>query len=144
MKSFKEYLSRVGKARGFGIQSPWAYRFVTEIVGERCPYYYYETIEQIYKNRKLEDAGSMLTIRWLKPVFRCGFGFCFGCIATYCFNSMLKENDIYYKIPFAFVLAALWIFVMISVVIAEMIVRKEFKIVSKRIIYESFGFSSRI
>ena len=97
---------------------------------------------KIYKNRKLEDAGSMLTIRWLKPVFRCGFGFCFGCIATYCFNSMLKENDIYYKIPFAFVLAALWIFVMISVVIAEMIVRKEFKIVSKRIIYESFGFSS--
>lgn len=52
MKSFKEYLSRVGKARGFGIQSPWAYRFVTEIVGERCPYYYYETIEQMYKNRK--------------------------------------------------------------------------------------------
>ena len=55
MKSFKEYLSRVGKARGFGIQSPWAYRFVTEIVGERCPYYYYETIERLIA----DDAVSL-------------------------------------------------------------------------------------
>ena len=52
MKSFKEFISRVGKARGFGIQSPWAYRFVTEVVGERYPYYYYEEIERQYPNVK--------------------------------------------------------------------------------------------
>lgn len=52
MKSFKEFISRVGKARGFGIQSPWAYRFVTEVVGEKSPYYYYEEIDRLFPNAK--------------------------------------------------------------------------------------------
>lgn len=49
MKSLKEYFSRIGKSRGFGIQSPWAFRFVTEVVGERLPYYAYEDIDREYK-----------------------------------------------------------------------------------------------
>jgi len=44
--TIKEYISRVGKSRGFGIQSPWAYRFVTEVIGECCPYYAYEEIDR--------------------------------------------------------------------------------------------------
>ena len=47
-----DYLSRVGKSRGFGIQSPWAYRFVTEVIGETLPYYGYADIEKQYASRQ--------------------------------------------------------------------------------------------
>ncbi len=43
-----DYISRIGKARGFGIQSPWAYSFVTDVLMERLPYYGYERIDREY------------------------------------------------------------------------------------------------
>ena len=49
MINITEYLKRIGKARGFGIQSPWAYRVVTEVIGEKMPYYCYEDIDRVYK-----------------------------------------------------------------------------------------------
>lgn len=52
MKTIAEYLRRMGKARGFGIQSPWAYSFVTEVIGERWPYYAYEDINNRYPRRE--------------------------------------------------------------------------------------------
>ena len=51
MINITEYLKRIGKARGFGIQSPWAYRVVTEVIGEKMPYYCYEDIDRVYKKR---------------------------------------------------------------------------------------------
>lgn len=35
---------RWGHSRGFGIQSPWAYRFVRYVINERYPYYAYEEL----------------------------------------------------------------------------------------------------
>ena len=52
MKGIAEYLRRIGKARGFGIQSPWAFRFVTEVIGEKWPYYAYEDIDRMYTTRR--------------------------------------------------------------------------------------------
>ena len=52
MKSFCEYLSRIGKSRGFGIQSPWAYSFVKDVIMEKLPYYAYEEIEKTYSDKK--------------------------------------------------------------------------------------------
>lgn len=52
MKSITEYLSRVGKARGFGIQSPWAYSFVTDVIGEKHHYYAYADIDRNCTSRK--------------------------------------------------------------------------------------------
>lgn len=51
MKSIKEYFSRVGKSKGFGIQSPWAFSFVTEVIGEKSRYYAYDDIDERYKTR---------------------------------------------------------------------------------------------
>ena len=48
MKTIAEYIRRMGKSRGFGIQSPWAYTFVTEVIGERNPYYAYADIDKRY------------------------------------------------------------------------------------------------
>lgn len=47
-----EYISRIGKSRGFGIQSPWAYSFVTEVIGERLPYYAYADIDRRCSTRR--------------------------------------------------------------------------------------------
>lgn len=60
MKSIKEYLSRIGKARGFGIQSPWAYRFVTEVIAETWPYYIYEDINKRYTTKKERKYHRLL------------------------------------------------------------------------------------
>lgn len=36
------YLRRVPRSHGFGVQSPWAYGFVRNVLNERCPYYAYQ------------------------------------------------------------------------------------------------------
>ena len=56
----KEFLKRVGKAKGFGIQSPWAFRFVTEVVAERWRYYAYEDIEKQFPKRYEQKYQKLL------------------------------------------------------------------------------------
>lgn len=68
MKGIKEYLQRVGKSRGFSIQSPWAFRFVTEVIGERLPYYAYEEIDKRYKGRQ-ERKFQKLLLRLRNDVY---------------------------------------------------------------------------
>lgn len=51
-KSLREYLRRMGKAHGFGIQSPWAYSFVKDVITETLPYYIYEEIDAKAKSHK--------------------------------------------------------------------------------------------
>jgi hypothetical protein len=50
------WLSRIGHAQGFGIQSPHDYRFVREVIGEKNPYYAYKAIAKQCKgeNRRCE------------------------------------------------------------------------------------------
>lgn len=40
------WLSRIHRCRGFGIQSPWAYRFVRYVINEHYPYYGYVDVEK--------------------------------------------------------------------------------------------------
>lgn len=56
----REYLSRIGKAHGFGIQSPWAFGFVTEVVGERLPYYAYADIDRKYESRRERQFQKLM------------------------------------------------------------------------------------
>ena len=49
IKRFIVWLRRVRYSRGFGVQSPWAYRFIRYVVNEHYPYYKYEHLaEQVY------------------------------------------------------------------------------------------------
>ena len=43
----RHWLKGIGKLRGFGIQSPWAYDFVRDVVAERRPYYKYAEIDKL-------------------------------------------------------------------------------------------------
>mgnify|MGYP007069847152 CR=1 FL=1 len=40
-KDFFKRFVRIPRSRGFGVQSPWAYRFVRSVVSERLPFYGY-------------------------------------------------------------------------------------------------------
>lgn len=40
------WLRRFRHSRGFGVQSPWAYRFVRYVVNEHYPYYAYDELEK--------------------------------------------------------------------------------------------------
>ncbi len=49
IKRFIVWLRRVRYSRGFGVQSPWAYRFIRYVVNEHYPYYKYKHLaEQVY------------------------------------------------------------------------------------------------
>ena len=52
MISLFDYISRIGKSRGFGIQSPWAYNFVRDVIFEKRPYYIYSEIDKQFSGRK--------------------------------------------------------------------------------------------
>ncbi len=41
------WLRRITHCRGFGIQSPWAYRFVRYVVNEHYPYYAYSELKEL-------------------------------------------------------------------------------------------------
>lgn len=40
------WLRRMNHCRGFGVQSPWAYRFIRYVINEHDPYYAYERMEE--------------------------------------------------------------------------------------------------
>lgn len=42
------WLRRIGHSRGFGVQSPWAYRMVRYVINEHYPYYAYESLALDY------------------------------------------------------------------------------------------------
>lgn len=59
----KDYLHRIGHIKGYGIQSPWAYNLVREVIAERLPYYAYEQI----------DTDQRLTNEWQRKLVRLYF-----------------------------------------------------------------------
>lgn len=49
IRRYRTALMRHHRSRGFGIHSPSAYRFVTEVLRERCPYYAYDDLRTLRK-----------------------------------------------------------------------------------------------
>lgn len=43
------WLRRSRHSRGFGVQSPWAYRFIRYVVNEHYPYYAYDDLSRLYE-----------------------------------------------------------------------------------------------
>lgn len=46
IRRFIVWLRRARYSRGFGVQSPWAYRFIRYVVNEHYPYYKYEQLDE--------------------------------------------------------------------------------------------------
>lgn len=67
--------SRHHRSRGFGIHSPYAFRFVREVLGERLPYYAYEHIDKLYKTvtsmiGSRRPHADIITLKHAKMLFR--------------------------------------------------------------------------
>ncbi len=61
MKRFKLYytaIKRYNRSRGFGIHSPFAFHFITSVLGERSPFYAYETLDSL-RHAAAEAARRM-------------------------------------------------------------------------------------
>ena len=64
-RKFRRWCKGLGHSRGFGVQSPFAYSFVTGVVGERWPYYAYGDLQNAYpqvKGRELKFCRLLLRL----------------------------------------------------------------------------------
>lgn len=75
--SIRSYIDRIRHNRGYGVQSPSAFFFVTEVLKEKLPYYAYSTIEEI------TDKKGVFRNRHARELFRIANHFApEGCIAV--------------------------------------------------------------
>lgn len=64
IKYIPVWLRRITHCRGFGIQSPWAYRFVRYVVNEHYPYYVYDDLkDQLNEIEPVQRKLSRLYFR---------------------------------------------------------------------------------
>lgn len=75
MQIFKRtlvWLSRINHCRGFGIQSPWAYRMVSYVINEHWPYYAYDDLRRRHPSVKaIERKLCELCLRLSNHVQPC-------------------------------------------------------------------------
>ena len=64
MLKFGDWINRKRHNRGFGIQSPSAFFFITEVLRERLPYYAYRHLD-----RSVERRGGM-SVKHARELFR--------------------------------------------------------------------------
>ncbi len=63
------WLCRISFCRGFGVQSPSAYRFIRYVVNEHYPYYAYNDLRQVYPD--LHGADLKLMRLYLRLANHC-------------------------------------------------------------------------
>lgn len=59
------WLSRIPRRRGFGVQSPFAFRMITDVIYQRTPYYAYDTLRRAEK-----QLASQKNKHWLYEPLR--------------------------------------------------------------------------
>lgn len=70
IRRYRTALARHHRSRGFGIHSPSAYRFVTEVLRERCHYYAYEEIRAWRTNLLAQGERPMMSEHEARLLFR--------------------------------------------------------------------------
>ena len=72
------WIVRATKCQGFGIQSPWAFRFARNVINEHAPYYAYSELKKAFPcATKLEHKLGKLYFRvanFMQPTCWCIVG----------------------------------------------------------------------
>lgn len=53
------WLARYRHSKGFGVHSPFAFRFITEVLGERCPYYDFDRLASAHQRIAYRIAARL-------------------------------------------------------------------------------------
>lgn len=85
----------------------------------------------LYKKRNLEQAGNLLTVAWLRPIFRWGVGICGGYASAFFIVGIL-ENYIG-NIGKGWGLLLSVIMGILAFFVAQMFIEKKFRVFSKKI-----------
>lgn len=74
LKRYYTAIRRYNRSKGYGIHSPYAFRFVLRVLRERCPYYQYEEIKAVRKSAvrlgKSAVSKRVISYRNAKMLFR--------------------------------------------------------------------------
>ena len=60
LHKFLVTLLRIPRTRGFGVQSPFAYRFLRDVITERWPYYAYDDLKSLSKGEEDRKIGHLM------------------------------------------------------------------------------------
>lgn len=88
-----------------------------------------------YKKRKIESAGDMISICWLKPVFRWCVTVCGALIGGMIFGQIF-QGTVSGSREFVIILVSAILIGAVSFFIAEMFLEKKFKVFKKKRFYE--------
>lgn len=93
---------------------------------------------RLYRRRQLETAGDIISVKFMKPVFRFGLGICGGTALGYAISETFYFDTIRHSdARFAILLCFVIICVFVGFFTAEMLMQKSFRIFKKKIIIES-------
>lgn len=93
-----------------------------------------------YKKRHIETAGDLISVNWLKPVFRWGVGISGGIFGSILVRNVARELGFKYSLP-VFIIFML-ILGMLAYFIADMFVRKTFRVFKKKNLLGCSAFSA--
>lgn len=97
---------------------------------------------RIYRRRQIETAGALISIGIVRPVFRWGVAICGGVGITLLVVGTLAE---YYQINiFAGIVICIIIFGFLCFFIAEMLLRKSFRVFQRNRLFEWAGFTAAV
>lgn len=93
----------------------------------------------LYRRRQIETAGDVVSVSWVKPIFRWGIALCGGSLVAV-FVTMIIRNVRNVSV-FISVVICMIVFGFIFFFIAEMLLQKNFKVFSKRKLIEWCAFT---
>lgn len=85
---------------------------------------------RVYRKRQIETAGDVISIGIIKPIFRWGFAWCSGITLALALTAIL--TDALNANVFFSLMGGMLVFGFICFFVAEMILRKEFKVFRKK------------
>lgn len=94
----------------------------------------------LYRKRKLEKAGDLLTVSFVKPIFRWGVGLTGSLVLAYVISEVIKGMCVGSTVTSLIV--GMLIFGLIFFFVAEMLIQKSFKVFHKKKVLEWAAFSA--
>ena len=84
----------------------------------------------VYKKRQIEQAGDLITVSWVKPIFRWGVGTSAAFLGSVFFKAVFDETGMPIGV---FTFSILLLFIgMVFYFVADMFVKKSFKVFNKK------------